>query len=138
MKKITIFWITLSFVTGLTVGGLGGALFVLAEKMRYETDAIATAFAENVLSVTSPLIVINDKEGAARIDAFEAAARTIVIAGVGSLHVALRFMSDEKKPYIEGVLRGIAKNREKLKIGRFGEPSRDDIEEILNEYADVR
>jgi len=61
MKKITILWITLSFVTGLTLGALGGALFVFTKEFRYETDAIAMAVAENVFSVTTPLIVINDK-----------------------------------------------------------------------------
>jgi len=53
-----------------------------------------------------------------------------------ALHVSLRFLNNERKPHIEEVLRSIAANREKLKIGRFGEPPRDDIEEILNVYAE--
>ena len=94
------------------------------------------AVAETTFSVTTPLIMINDKDGAARIDAFETAARPMVVAGVASLHVSLQVLTDEKKRYIEGVLRRIAANREKLKIGRFSEPPLEHTEEILNKYAD--
>ena len=44
---------------------------------------------------------------------------------------------DEKKRTIEGVLHSLARNREKLEIGRFSEPPLDHIEEILNKYEDL-
>lgn len=137
LKKITIFWITLSFITGATLGVLGGALFVSMKVLRYETDTMAMAAAETTFSVTTPLIMIHEKDGAARIDAFETAARRIVVAGVVSLHTSLPFLSDEKKRTIEGVLHSLARNREKLEIGRFSEPPLDHIEEILNKYEDL-
>ena len=48
-----------------------------------------------------------------------------------ALDISMARVSDDQKQTIEQILKSIAINREKLKIGKYSEPPMDRIEEIL-------
>lgn len=136
MKKIGATWVIVIFVVGVLLGTVGGAAFVTWKVMRFEADAVTQSVAENAMGVMPALLALGGKDVESRIDKFEKAARIQIIGSIVAMHFSLRFVTEEKGKYVEGVLRHIAANRAKLKVGMYGDPVRNDIEEILKEYAE--
>ena len=133
-KEFGITWVIVVLIIGVVSGAAGGALLVTWKVMRFEADAITQSVAENAMGVIPELIALDEEETEARLAKFESAARSQIIGSIVALHFSLRYVTEEKRKSIEGVLRHIAANRDKLKVGKYGDPPRDDIENILKAY----
>jgi len=129
-------WLVIVLILGVLMGAAGGALFVTWKVAGYETDAIAQSVAENAMGVIPALAALGEDDSELRLERFESAARTQITASIVTLHFGLRYASDEKRDYFEDVLRHIARIREKLKIGAYSAPPRQDIEDILRTYVE--
>jgi len=136
MKRIGATWVLVGFVVGVLLGATGGALLVTWKVMRFEADAITQSVAENAMGVIPALAALDEEEVELRLERFESAARTQIIGSIVAMHFSLRYVTEEKGKYIEGVLRHIAANREKLRVGKYGDPARNDIEDILKVYVE--
>lgn len=136
MKKIGIVWVAAICVVSILLGALGGALLVTWKVIRFEADAVTHVAADATLNVASLLVMLDEEDFEKRIELFESLARSQTVVGVLNLHYNLQHLSEEKKQYVQSVLKGIATKRERLKIGNFADPPQAHIEEILKQYSE--
>ena len=134
MKRIGIAWVLAIFCVGILLGAAGGALLVTWKVMRFEADAITDAVADSTGKASWLLVVLNEEDFEKRLELVESTARAQTITGALTLHFNLPHLSDKKRKYVEGVLKSVASNREKLRIGNFSDPPRSDIDDILKLY----
>ncbi len=135
-KKLGYLCVVAVFTVGLVIGGLGGALFVTVKTVRFEADVMTRAIADSSFSLVPMLISLNEDELEKQINLITSSAHTQLTAGILIMHANMPLLSDDGKELIEGILRSIASKRAKLKIARFGNPPRKDIEEILVAYVE--
>jgi ribosome assembly protein YihI (activator of Der GTPase) len=135
-RKFVIVSVFLAFVAGAIIGGASGALFVSQKVVRYETDAIAMAVAESTFSVVPAVVALESDDQEAQLELFESAARARLNAGISTLHASIKLLNEDKRSYIEGVLKSIARNRDKLSLGQYDDPPKQHIENILAQYSE--
>ena len=135
-KKIGLMWVVALFTVGLVIGGLGGALLVTDKTVRFEADVMTRAIADSSFSLVPMLISLNEDELEKQINLIASSTRTQLTAGILIMHANMPLLSNDGKEFIEGILRSIASKRPELKIGRFANPPRKDIEEILVAYVE--
>ena len=134
-RKILLLSVSAAFIVGAIVGGASGALFVTWKVLGYETDAMAMSVAESTYSVVPAILALNSDDQDLQFQLFEAAARTQLNSGISALHASIRLLSEERRKHIQGVLKSISANREKLSLGEFDNPPKPHIEEILAQYS---
>ncbi len=112
------------------------SLFLTVKTVRFEADVTTRAIADSSFSLVPMLISLNENELEKQINLITSSARTQLTAGILIVHANMPILSDDGKEIIEGILRSIASKRAELKIGRFANPPREDIEEILVAYVE--
>lgn len=123
------------FVIGFVVGGLSVALYLQTEKSRYEADVLTQAIANSAFSYVPTLLAVSDGSIEDQISQIEASARTQLTGGVLLMNSNMDYVSPSSKEHFERILTSIAKNREKLGLGQYASPPREDIEAILIAYS---
>ena len=131
-KKSTAVWAITTFVVGMVIGGLGGALVVTYNMIRIDTQAIVYSIADHTAALTPLVTYLNEDE----LDQFASSARQQLTTGVVIIHHNLDLVSAEKRDMVEGVLASIARSRERLRLGQYADPPRPDVEEILDMYSE--
>lgn len=134
-KKIRPFLVLGIFAMGLVVGSLSGALYYSSMYSRIEATALTYAIADSTITLVPMLLGFGENNLDTRISILELSARRQMTIGIVAMHINLPIVEDGKRKRILGVLRSIAEKREKLKLGKFAEPPREDIEEILVSYT---
>jgi hypothetical protein len=67
-KKFVASLVVLAFVIGVLLGAAGGGSFVIWKTIRFETDAIVMAVAENTFSMVPVVMALGTDDGAERLN----------------------------------------------------------------------
>lgn len=94
------------------------------------------AIADRSFSLTPMLLALNEDAVEKQVNRIASAARSQLTTGIIIKHANMPILSDDGKELIERILRSIASRRAELKVGRFANPQRKDIEEILVTYLE--
>ena len=94
------------------------------------------AIADHSFSLVPMLFALNEDTVEKQVNRIASAARLQLTTGILIMHANMPILSDDGKELIKGILRSIASKRAELKIARFGNPPRKDIEEILVAYVE--
>lgn len=125
-----------AFLSGLAIGGLSVALYLQTENSRFESEVLTQAVANSAYSYVPTLLAVTEDSVEQQIQQIESTARTQLIAGILLMNANMEYVSDNSRKHFRMILSSVARNREKLRLGQYASPPRDDIEAILVAYSE--